>query len=1587
MKIRKLLSVVTALVLLLSAISVPVFATTETSETLEYSKIPVKYHTDYDVVEVNEGPYSASTPTMVVDEDYGFTLGLHGITPYVQGFDAPVYTVNAGETVEIDVSASVVDSWGTGDVFVYEGYDACIAAYNDNDPIDDLWDFFDLEWGVSAQAYGADKPVTLFETKENDTIKLYLTANDAGEVSVTIRSQDGEVYGTPLLINVVDNSVAKIGDVKYTSLAEAIAAVPTDGTQTTITMLADEELSSGVTVAAGQDIILDLNGFTLSEALVKSGTTALITNRGTLTIQDSTDVDANGSGTGKITYFNGLPDPGAIPYYASNTIINNGTLTIESGLIENRTNGGYAAYTVDNLTNGNLYTPVFTMNGGRLYNNYSDAIRMFLNSDSKLNKVVVNGGILDSEKASGRVIVIHNANAKVNKGELDITGGTINGKVNAWSAANAGGVEDQFTDAQYEEISINISGGKIKALAFDEMGNETLRAEALQVTGGKFTADPSAYVTEGYSVYENTDADAAVYPYTVGAALTYVAQIGSMKYESLEEAIEAAQSGDTIELIADIDYSTTYSVRNARDDGNGHDIDLGDLTLDLNGHTIYSINGTVTYGGNGATITNGTFDLVEKNTDGSYKDGSYALFIDNEVNSYGTTGTVLLKDVVCDGGVNICSADVTLDNVSAHTTSLKFYTVWAETGATVNVNGGTYTDTVTGGKGVFHTDSTATINVNAGTFEVGNKVKYGNNDGSVVVYGGIFTKDPTAYVADGYEAVDNNDGTWTVKSIYAAQIGNVKYATLAEAVAAVPTNGTQTTITLLADVALENGVTVSANKNIVLELNGKTISGNTDSTSTYALITNRGTLTIQDNTDTNKNGTGSGLITTYITNPDGGDIPGYASNTITNTGTLTVKSGMIVNNGDGYACFAIDNQTNGANYTPVLNIEGGRMQQMNAYTYAVRMFCNSTTNFNTVNVSGGIIEGGYGLWLQSPNAKANRAELNISGGVIDARDGFALFIGGTKADRSKNRISITDGTIGGSGVGVQGTLSGTYGTLAISGGQFAGVQAGSGATNFITGGIFGQDPSAYVANGYEAVALTGDDLGKWKVGEVKAGEPTQVETNETFDATYQVTKQVVDDNNDVIGEGTGTLRTVNIRVVTETVDEETTIASVNDADKIIQNLDMEKVLDTVVATVEDDDDDIEVNVQVVRNKPDFDTDNNTITYEVHPEAIVSVNGLASAPVVVSNDALEEDAVFTITLPVPDSLAEGNQYIKVTHISEGYQDDVQIYPLQQDEFGKYFVRFDVTHFSEFELAANDLPLFAGRSITLNGYINLNFYLNLAPDQVTNGEGTVVHFTWAKGTDSYKIKTTDYVSGQGYKASVRLPAAELNYPIRATVEINGVPQEELDDYSVRDYANIILNANSAFSVGYIAENGQAKYDKLVDLVKKMLDYGAKAKVAFGLIDDVPLANSGVDYTMPSTSREELLSLIDAAILAANGENTVSNMEDVANEIGAYRYYSSSLIYLSGCTLRHYFVAQGLDASKFTGVKSGYYYYVDMPDIAAANLDVLQEFHIGETTFRYSALDFVKAIIWNYAEGSSYDLAAATYWYNQAANAYFE
>ena len=100
----------------------------------------------------------------------------------------------------------------------------------------------------------------------------------------------------------------------YTTIAEAMSYVTDVGNITyTLKMLADNDAFADdggkYTIPVNRDITLDLNGFTV---------TGTITNKGALTIQDSTHSETN-DGMGKVTSA------------SNNTITNAGTLTLESG--------------------------------------------------------------------------------------------------------------------------------------------------------------------------------------------------------------------------------------------------------------------------------------------------------------------------------------------------------------------------------------------------------------------------------------------------------------------------------------------------------------------------------------------------------------------------------------------------------------------------------------------------------------------------------------------------------------------------------------------------------------------------------------------------------------------------------------------------------------------------------------------------------------------------------------------------------------------------------------------------------------------------------------------------------------------------------------------------------------------------------------------------------------------------------------------------------------------------------------------------------------------------------------------------------
>jgi hypothetical protein len=209
-----------------------------------------------------------------------------------------------------------------------------------------------------------------------------------------------------------------------------------------------------------------------------------------------------------------------------------------------------------------------------------------------------------------------------------------------------------------------------------------------------------------------------------------------------------------------------------------------DTVLDLNGKNIGtsgSTTGSPLYlQGGKLTVKNGTLDLdgSHTNVNGTFStaigyDAQTELVVEN-VNFTGRTA--INGTFATDGPLKIAISDCTMDvtnlgiAVSANSTEAiatinncnidaDVYAIFASQGSKITINGGTYKSA---GKVITSMYDNTVVTINGGTFDGELWVTSG---GSLVIYGGTFTADPSAYVATGYQAVDNGDGTWTVKAL------------------------------------------------------------------------------------------------------------------------------------------------------------------------------------------------------------------------------------------------------------------------------------------------------------------------------------------------------------------------------------------------------------------------------------------------------------------------------------------------------------------------------------------------------------------------------------------------------------------------------------------------------------------------------------------------------------------------------------------------------------------------------------------------------------------------------------------------------
>lgn len=256
-----------------------------------------------------------------------------------------------------------------------------------------------------------------------------------------------------------ESIVAMNGGTPYASLNAAVADAEAGDV---ITLVSD--VTEGIIIPAGSDIILDLKGHTIrnvvtaeSQGSVKGDHTISVSAGASLTVKDSV-------GTGVIDC---LSHGKAAIYNLGTFVLESGTLTRSAEASKSPTdNGGNSWYVVFN--GGDM-----TFNGGRVY---QDGYLSSLVINRPVNGSSVSMTINDGSFEQPNFIVIKNEDPC----ELEITSGTFVG-TNEQALQNWG----------FATISDGVFEGMITSITY---GNGTGASEStMDITGGSFTGDIVAW--------------------------------------------------------------------------------------------------------------------------------------------------------------------------------------------------------------------------------------------------------------------------------------------------------------------------------------------------------------------------------------------------------------------------------------------------------------------------------------------------------------------------------------------------------------------------------------------------------------------------------------------------------------------------------------------------------------------------------------------------------------------------------------------------------------------------------------------------------------------------------------------------------------------------------------------------------------------------------------------------------------------------------------------------------------------------------------------------------------------------------------
>lgn len=551
---------------------------------------------------------------------------------------------------------------------------------------------------------------------------------------VSAMADDGAEAGesAPAEVPAASN-VAKIGDQEYATLADAVDAVQTDKTETEIVLLKDY-IGSGIKVVAGKNIVFNLNGntYTVNKPTVGSPNTE---TNGFQLLKDSKVTFKNGT-LNSVTGADSLPNGGIL-------IQNYCDLTLEN-------------VTLDTSANSNI-SYVISNNFGSLTAKGNTVIKA---ADGKVAFDLWYG--MNSKG-------LYDDGVSVTFG-TDFTG-SVTGKVE-YGAHSRVTSEDWMNKAK-----LTIANGNFDTTFVDSNPREGIAPKNfnISITGGTFS-DLSAldYLASGANVTVKLEADTQK-DVVIPANTTVTLDLNGYKLTNA--------SGHTITNNGNLTVTGNGTVDNITH-GKGALYNKSGATAILNGGTFTRSQEAGTYepyGDNGnswytiqndgtMTINAGTTVTTRLNDSGKAV-GGFSSLIRNGGNA-GTAPTLLINGGHFNGGIN---------------------TVKNDEGGTLTIKGGDFSNTTQYVimnwniadiyDGTFEAQSTAsavlfssswkgvggTLNFHGGNVKTTSASQKAirdywdkNNKGNVAVSGGIFTVNPTAYVADTHIARKDGDAQYTV---------------------------------------------------------------------------------------------------------------------------------------------------------------------------------------------------------------------------------------------------------------------------------------------------------------------------------------------------------------------------------------------------------------------------------------------------------------------------------------------------------------------------------------------------------------------------------------------------------------------------------------------------------------------------------------------------------------------------------------------------------------------------------------------------------------------------------------------------------